>query len=106
MHRAGRYGPRVSINETRPRRSTNHFIEPTEPGVDAMIPFFLASEEDEDYEKLMREAKQAYEAAWLRQERLLLFFEPAAFLEVCFWKMAQPNPPLPDAYGNFAEQGN
>jgi len=106
IHRAGRYGPHVSHNETRPRRSTNHFIEPTEPRVDAIADFWLASEEDEDYETLMKQAELEYKKAWSRRERLLLFFEPAAFLEVCFWKRVQPNPPLPDAYGNFAEQGN
>jgi hypothetical protein len=104
VHRAGRYGPRISRNETRPRRSTNHFIDPTEPRVDAITTFMLASEEDEDYENLMKEAEREYEEAWSRRERLLTFFEPAAFLEVCFWKIVQPNPPLPDRYGSFAEQ--
>lgn len=97
IHRAGRYGPRVSSNETRPRRSTNHFIEPNEPRVDddVIMAFWLSSEEDENYEELLKEEERAYEEAWLRQERLLLFFEPAAFLEVCFWKITKPNPPIP-----------
>ena len=93
VHRAGRYGPRISGN--RPRRSTSHFIEPSEPRVDAMIPFLLAEEDDPNYEKMLQEAEQHWDAAKLRQERLLLLFEPAAFLEVCIWKIAQPNPPVP-----------
>ena len=98
VHRAGRYGARVSGN--RPRRSTNHFIQPSRPSIDVMIPIFLSSEKDEDPEKIMQEVQQAYDAAELRRERLLLFFEPAAFLEVCVWKLAKPNP-LPDVYGNL-----
>lgn len=98
IHRAGLYGPRVSGN--RPRRSTNHFIEPGEPRIDVWRPDQLASEEDEDYRKVMQKAEERCESARLRLERLLLFFEPAAFLETCVWKTVKPNPPIPD-YGEW-----
>jgi hypothetical protein len=102
IHRAGRYAPRISRNETRPRRSTNHFVEPGQvadgPQIFAGVMFVAAAVSethdlsDVQFEKMLESAAQQVESMERKRDRLFLLYEPAAFCETMVWKVIDPDP--------------